>query len=203
MRGENSSDDAGVSRLRKWVASLGKQTAGAVVTTITLSLGFLVFNDFVAPPPSLAGRWKFTVTYEDTSMKRFQGMQVTYQVLLVQEGLVLKGSGEKVSATPPNQDTEEYDGPLRIPIEISGMVRRNYFSPSQVAVHYKEEGVRRPTSTIHNLRYQNSRTLCGCFITTIANTSGTVWWERVESRQGIYDPVSYQEHCAGVHCSGT
>ena len=62
--------------------AIGREIFGAAVTTVTLSIGFMVFNDYIAPPPDLAGRWKFTVVYEDTAYQPFQGLKVTYQALL-------------------------------------------------------------------------------------------------------------------------
>ena len=37
------------------------------------------------------------MTYENTTLSSFKDLGVTYQVLLIQEGLKLSGSGEKVS----------------------------------------------------------------------------------------------------------
>ena len=65
-------------------SSIGGQVVGAIVTTVTLSFGFMIFNDYVSPPPDLTGRWKFTVNYKDTSRVGFQDLKVTYQVLLIQ-----------------------------------------------------------------------------------------------------------------------
>ena len=52
--------------LRRQASSLGGQVVGAFVTTVSLSLGYMIFNDHVAPPPDLSGDWKFTVVYEET-----------------------------------------------------------------------------------------------------------------------------------------
>ena len=37
------------------------------------------------------------MTYENTTLSNFKDLGVTYEVLLIQEGLKLSGSGEKVS----------------------------------------------------------------------------------------------------------
>ena len=66
----------------------------AVVTAAALSVGYMIFNDYVAPTPDLTGSWKFTMTYEDTALNRYEGLQVTYQALLVQQALDVSGSGE-------------------------------------------------------------------------------------------------------------
>lgn len=69
------------TRLAGMTSSIGNQAVRALVTTVVLSIGFMVFNDFVAPIPDLTGRWKFTVVCEETANKRFQGLTVTYQVV--------------------------------------------------------------------------------------------------------------------------
>ena len=94
-----SKDEAETTRPWLWrqASSLGGQVVGALVTTVSLSVGYMIFNDYVAPPPDLSGNWKFTVVYEDTALGKFKDLQVTYQVLLIQEGLNLSGHGEKLS----------------------------------------------------------------------------------------------------------
>ena len=39
------------ARLLKKTSPLVSQVVGAFVTTVALSLGFMLFNDFIAPPP--------------------------------------------------------------------------------------------------------------------------------------------------------
>jgi hypothetical protein len=192
-----------VSRLRKLVGFLGKEVATAMVTTVALSIGFLMFNDYIAPPPNLAGRWKFTVTYQDTSSRKFKDMQVTYQALLIQEGLQLKGTGEKMSAASPTIAFEEYEAQKRINIDLEGTIRRNYFSPDELVIHYKEEGATRASSTLHELEHFDPREMCGCFISTIANTTGPVWWTRVEGRDGLSEPVEMPRSCSSESFSST
>ena len=174
---------------------LGKQTVTAFVTTVTLSLAFMIFNDYIAPPPDLAGRWMFTVTYQDTSLKRYEGMQVTYQALLIQEDLSLRGTGEKVSeggAVP----FKRHPAKSRVNIELEGTINRHYFSPDELVIRYNEEGGRK-SSTLHQLKHFDPNVMCGCFITTIADTDGTVWWRRVAKREDLAtaQPVEKPSEC--------
>ena len=127
-------------RMAKPLRTLGGQVVGAVLTTMALSLGYMVFNDYVAPAPDLAGRWKFTVVYEDTALPRFKGLKVTYQALLVQEGLDLSGTGEKLSDRGRDVEPVDYDSDRRANIEVMGTVTRSYFSPDALVIHYREAG---------------------------------------------------------------
>jgi hypothetical protein len=193
-----------MSRLRKVTGFLGSQSASAIVTTATLSVAFLIFNDYIAPPPDLAGRWKFTITYEDTNQSSFKDMQVTYQALLIQEGLTLNGTGEKVSDKVATADeVKEYSDSARVHIDLEGTVRRKYFSPDELVIHYKEDGKLRPSSTLHDLKHFDHETMCGCFASTIADTTGTVWWARVEKDVMVTNPVERPKNCSEVVCVGS
>ena len=189
--------------LLKKVSPIGNQVVGAFVTTVSLSLGFMIFNDYVAPPPDLSGRWQFTVTYENTAYSKYEDLQVTYQVLLIQEGLQLSGSGEKLSERGPTQGITTYTGRDRINIELTGSVLRNYFSPNTLVLHYKEKGADRESSTVHRLLQYGQEAMCGCFWTTIADTSGSVWWQRGGDLNQRDKLVERPEICCRVDCSAT
>ena len=176
-------------------SSIGGQVVGAIVTTVTLSFGFMIFNDYVSPPPDLTGRWKFTVNYKDTSRVGFQDLKVTYQVLLIQDGLELTGTGEKLSERSPTQPSRDYYGTKRTNINVVGSVERNYFSAETAVLHYSEMGKRRDTSTVHQLIQHGSDTMCGHFQTTIADTDGPVWWQRGLHRDTIPEPVEKPASC--------
>ena len=191
------------NRVLRPLSAMGKQVVGAAVTTATLSVGFMIFNDFIAPPPDLAGRWKFTVVYEDTALASFQDLNVTYQALLIQEGLELSGTGEKLSDRGPNSDPVDYDSDRRTSIQIVGNVSRAYFSRDKLVIHYNEAGHRRDSATLHQLEYFDAQTMCGCFQSTIADTYGSVWWERLDERDDFYRPVERPDVCSHLDCPGS
>ena len=190
------------TRLVDMTSTIGNQAVQALVTTIVLSIGFMAFNDFIAPIPDLTGRWKFTVVYEETANNRFQGLAVTYQVVWIQDGFKLSGHGEKLSDRGPKQDPVDYVGDQRANIELTGRITRRYFSPDVLVLKYEEVGVKRESSTIQRLTICSQDALGGCFLTTIADTSGPVWWQRIASRDDMYKPVEQPKGCDGaVDCS--
>ena len=170
------------------VEVLVTKTVEVLVTILLLGVGGFVFFRHIAPPPDLSGSWKFTVKYEDTAYSDFEGLLVTYQVLLVQEGLDVSGSGEKLSDRGPTQADRNYEGKHRAGIDIVGNITHNYFSPDTVVIHYKEAGEERQSSTVHRLAQLGEKIMSGRFWTTIASTSGPVWWQRSDSSIS-YDPV--------------
>ena len=167
---------------RRKISVLGGEVFRALVTTVSLSIGFMFFNDRIAPPPDLSGRWTFTVTYERTDLRRFENLEVTFQALLIQEGLRLSGTGEKVSERSPGKDQINYTGKDRKNIQIVGSIKRNYFSDDELVLHYTEEGEHRESSTVHRLVLLGQETMRGRFWSTIANTSGSVGWQYGDSR---------------------
>ena len=204
-QGEDNGLAAGLAR--RWIGRIGMlmrtlagQVGAAAVTTASLSVGFMVFNDYIAPVPDLSGRWKFTVVYEDTALPRFEGLKVSYQVLLVREGLDLSGSGEKLSDRGPDVEPADYDSGRGANIEVMGNVTRNYFSPDALVIHYREAGRLRESSTLHELEYFDEDTMCGCFQSTIADTLGSVWWVRAYGRDGLYEPVERPGVCEDIDC---
>ena len=190
------------NRVPRSLADIGNQIIGAVVTTVTLSLGFMIFNDYIAPPPNLAGRWKFTVLYEETDLKRFKDLKVNYQALLIQEGLELSGTGEKLSEQERGKELKKHNGK---PVEIIavGNITRNYFSRDALVIHYVEKGTQRVSSTLHQLVYFDEQTMCGCYQSTIANTVGSVWWQRVYNGKNLHRSVERPAACSDVDCQAS
>lgn len=192
--------DSIMSKLKDGLSTVGSRVLTALITTATLSLGFMVFNDYIAPPPDVSGRWKFTVVYEETSLAAFENLNVTYQTLMTQEGLKLSATGEKLSDRGPQIDPVDYTNDRRVNIDMVGNISRSYFGPDKVVVHYREAGRRRPSSTLQTLETIDARTMCGCFQSTIADTIGSVWWQKVEDRRNLYDPVTRPAQCASTTC---
>ena len=180
------------TKIGDWLMELGNRIIVPLTTSIFLALGGFVLFKYILRVRDLSGRWKFTVFYKDTAYSKFEGMEVTYQALLIQEDRKLSGSGEKLSDRGPIQDAKNYVGKDRTKIQIVGNIRHNFFSRDEIVFHYKEEGELRESSTTHRLRQCGQDTMSGRFCTTIANTSGPVRWQR--SASGIdNEPVATRE----------
>ena len=82
--------------MRNFSLQLGSEVLATVVGGVFLSLMFFVFSDFIHTTPNLSGRWYFVNETESTSYKKFNGLKVTYTVLMMQEGNKLYGTGEKI-----------------------------------------------------------------------------------------------------------
>lgn len=152
--------------------------AGSILGGITFSFIFFVWSDYIFKQPDLNGRWFFTVTYEKTSHSNFQNLQVTYEVILIQDGLRLTGSGEKISEAQNDGTKIEYEGDGRTPIEIEGTINSNYLSHNNLNLHYKESGSLRDSASFHRLTIFDPVRMSGKWESTIANSSGSVSWKR-------------------------
>lgn len=190
-------NEPSTSKIKEFIDYLGMETAAAICTTIVLAVGFMIFNDYISPPPNLGGRWMFTTQVKDTSYNPYKDMQVTYQALLIQDGLQLRGTGEKLSAMRPTFDLEQYVGIARTNITVEGSIKRNYFSRDELVIHYEEDGGKRTSSTLHQLEHFNPNVMCGCFLSTIADTTGAVWWQKVTDREQLAgaEPLSMPPTC--------
>ena len=78
---EDRTSKSWTRQLKNRISSIWNQVFQAIVTTVVLGIGFTIFNDFIAPIPDLTGRWKFTVVYEETADSKFQGLNVTYEMI--------------------------------------------------------------------------------------------------------------------------
>ena len=191
------SGNTSISAATKFVVA---QSAQAIVGTVSLALGFMLFNDYIAPPPDISGRWKFTINYDDTELTRFKGMQSTYQALIVQEGLSLSGLGEGLSSVGPSVPRENYKPKDRVNIELSGYVKNNFFSPDEFILQYKERGAVRESATLHNVVLSSDGSGCGCFQSTIAATRGLVQWRRMTTTDRASDPIERSAACQARPC---
>jgi len=127
--------------------------------------------------PGLNGLWTFEIETKATTYNPYKEMKLTYLVLLWQEGASIYGSGEKVQEDV-NGAVRTYTGQYRSRIEIRGYLTKKYLGCSEVAIHYREVGERRESSTMHTLRIKSDGEMSGEYASTIANSSGSATWRR-------------------------
>lgn len=171
-----------LQKARQLAGFVGSETAAAIVIAGVFALTALLFNDYILPPPNLNGSWKFSEVTRDSTKGSYLGLTVTYKALIIQDGLSLSGTGEKVSELKANGESYEYKPELRTAIEIRGSIRRRYFSNDELTLHVAVAGEVRDTATLHEVERFSEREMAGCFLTTAASASGPVAWERVEWR---------------------
>jgi hypothetical protein len=150
---------------------------GTVIGGVLMSLIYFLWSDYVVKEPNLNGRWYFTIIYEDVQLNKLRKLQVTYEVLLSQESLRVKGTGERIEEVQ-NGIKHQYIGEQRVPIEIEGTIDFNYFANDTLNIRYNEFGKQRRSASFHKLIRFNDTRMEGVFQSTISDSSGTVIWNR-------------------------
>lgn len=161
----------------QFLFDLTAQVLATVIGGLLLTLLFFLARDKLFPLPSLSGLWTCEATTERTAYKPYEGMVLWYAVLLVQEGNRVSGSGEKIREASV-QGKREYVGKSRTHIDISGYVTKRYLAPDEIVIHVRESGELRPSSSVHTLEIKRDGTMIGAFVSTIADSIGTVNWKR-------------------------
>jgi hypothetical protein len=136
-----------------------------------------IIGKYIFVNPKINGSWVFEIETKQTDYNPYQNMMLRYTVVLIQEGLQLKGSGEKIFEKNKVEEIE-YIGKNRSIIEVSGIINKNLFSKSNVEIHYKEKNEVRESSSIHNVNIQDFNSMSGSFVSTIANQQGKAKWIR-------------------------
>ena len=140
-----------------------------------LALILFLLKEKVFSLPNLNGNWIFETITNKSDYNSYNNMKLRYYVLLWQEGNQIKGTGEKIFEKTETQEIE-YVGKNRARVVISGFLTKKYFSTDSIVIHFNEENEQRKSSTIHNLTIKNTNEMMGNFVSTIANTQGTVSW---------------------------
>jgi hypothetical protein len=166
-----------MGRAMTLIVELSVAVLGTVLGGLVLALIFLLLSDYVFPLPKLNGLWRFDLTTFLTSYKPYQGMKLTYLVLIWQDGNVVRGTGEKVREDVQGA-VRTYTAEHRSRVEIGGYVTKRYFRPSEVVLHFKEQGERRASSTMQTLSLFGNSRMEGDYVSTVANSSGSVIWKR-------------------------
>jgi hypothetical protein len=167
--------------LEFWI-QLAATLAGGIILTIL----FFLMKEVVFPLPVVNGLWTFEATTISTSYNPYKQMKVTYLILLIQQGNMLSGTGEKIKEIADGKQ-HEYPSEKRIHIEIKGQITKRYFAKDQITFHIIEYGLKRKSSTVHSLRLINKNQLVGPFVSTIATSIGDVVWTRDNSEYQFSD----------------
>ena len=146
-----------------------------VIGGLLLALIFFLLKEKVFRLPNLNGNWIFETITNKSDYNPYNNMMLRYYVLLWQEGNRIKGTGEKIFEKTNTQEIE-YVGKDRARVEISGFLTKKYFSTDSIVIHFNEKNEQRKSSTIHNITIKNTNEMMGNFVSTIANTQGTVSW---------------------------
>ncbi|MFT6915496.1 MAG: hypothetical protein ACJAWL_001805 [Motiliproteus sp.] len=160
------------------MSDISKNIIGSLLSAILITLLFSLWNDYVYKKDQLTGYWEVEYETLESSYIKYQGLKMYYELILGQKGSLLQGTGEKVSEDSSN-GIIEYDADKRAHIEFEGFLTYRFFSKNTVDITYKENGRKRPSSTILNLVVESNDKMSGTFISSIASSKGSVIFTRV------------------------
>ena len=158
-----------------------QDSVSTVIGGIVLSFIFFLFSDFFYTPPNISGQWYFVNETKDTTYTKFKNLKVYYNVMLIQQGSIISGQGEKIQ-DELNGKLTEYSGKGKIQIRITGHLKQNFITKDKLSLYYTEEGEKRGSSTFHNLVRFSDERMEGGFSSTIANSTGKTLYSRTLER---------------------
>lgn len=122
--------------------------------------------------PDVSGSWRLATQVESSSLARFEGLQLGYEMRLEQDGERVTGVGRKV--------TENGSGIGRgaqTPVTVSGAI-----DGDRLILNFVERGARRGTQGQFVLLMEESGRLRGSFSSSAARSSGRVEAHRLSTQ---------------------
>ena len=141
------------------------------IAVIAVVLGMELFRT-----PSISGMWTFVISVEETEYSPFKHLEITYQAVLIQEGLKIQGNGEKYSEQELGKELYFYSSSGKIPITITGTIIKNFIGPDRVDLQIREEGSLRISIAYHSLTVEDEIKMVGHFNWTASNSAGRSEW---------------------------
>jgi hypothetical protein len=119
--------------------------------------------------PNVSGAWAVATRVESSSLSRFKGLQLGYQMNLEQQGDRVTGVGRKIA-----ENGGAIGSRARTPVSVAGTI-----DGDRLTLNFTERGTRRPTRGTFVLLLDETGTLRGRFTSTAARSSGTVEAQRM------------------------
>jgi hypothetical protein len=112
----------------------------------------------------ISGSWSLITQVESSSLARFSGLQLGYELQLRQTGARVTGTGRKVT-----ENNKALSGRARTRITVEGTIQDD-----QLALTFTERGARRPARGTFNLLITDNDVMSGRFASDAAKSSGRV-----------------------------
>ncbi len=153
------------------------QVVANLISGVLLALIFFMLSDYFFKVPNLTGCWSFSTKTSKSSLKTYEGMILNYTALIWMEGKIIYGTAEKINEHSKDKGFIEHTGEKRRKVKISGYVLKKYLGRDRIIIHLEESGEIRESSAIHLLKFEK-KILGGTFISTAADSEGTVEWNK-------------------------
>ena len=124
------------------------------------------------PSTDVTGSWRVATHVESSTLTRYEGLKLGYEIQLEQQGDRVKGRGRKVTENGAGIRTR-----AQTPLTVSGTIEGD-----RLTLNFVERGTRRPTQGKFVLLVDDSSTLRGRFSSTAARSTGSVEAHRVTTQ---------------------
>ena len=147
---------------------------GTIIGGLILTFVLFYLNEYVFLKQNLTGEWETIISIEKTSFRKFINLKIEYKLQLLQKGYEIVGFGEKIKDIYPDGKEYEFEPQKRTRLEVNGYFERKYLGKSKIHIVIEERGRVRETSATYFLTISNNTELKGKFISTAANSRGSV-----------------------------
>ena len=150
---------------------------GTVFGGLIFTFFIFVLNEHCFTVKDLTGVWEMQTTTEETAYNKYKGMQLVYNVHLLQKGDEVIGSGEKRKEIV-NQVEQQYTSSQIVTATIEGYYKRQFLAKDLVNLYIIEDGTNRESRISCALKFINEDKIVGEFYSTAAQSIGVVTMQR-------------------------
>ena len=121
------------------------QVLSTVIGGLLFTYIFFLIRDNWFGFPRLCGKWEYIIKTTETAYRKYQGMELKYNVALFRDGNKLYGTAEKLEERV-NNEFREFIAHERSRGEVTGVYQRNFFKKYDLMnIHIKEQDSREST----------------------------------------------------------
>jgi len=147
----------------------------SVASAAIIGLVAVVLIEAFYSTPSLDGFWELNSTTEQTSYRKFKGLELTFHISLIQNKLTLTGSGDKYSEKlVSDKNHRSLSGKQKTNVKFRGYIEKRIFGKNRVHLSMEEDGIKRRSTIYFELDVYNDNKMEGKFFSTAANSTGIV-----------------------------
>jgi hypothetical protein len=160
-----------------WPA-LWSTVAGGVLLTLI----FFFLREFIFSMPTLAGLWECEFVVLDSTYNPYKGMKITHEVVLLQNGAQLTGSGEKDREHSSLNGEMSYSGKGRTQVKVAGVIEKRFLRHDRIQIYWDDDGRMRKSAAFFELKTSGCKhqgDLSGTAYTAAGKCRGHVTWRRV------------------------
>lgn len=158
-----------------------KTTMQTIIGSMLVGSFFMLFSDFIFKPSNLNGHWELTLYPEKADARMNRCLDLTYSVLIMQKGVNIIASGEKIKDTPSNNaqcqpnsiPSQSYKAGKRKKIKITGFIETSYMTDDILTLSYYEGKKDKERFTIATLNIKENK-IEGEYLSHISSARGRI-----------------------------